>query len=79
VTEVGPEVTDFKVGDRVFAMISYSYANRVIGSAKLFAKIPDNLSMEDAATMPCTYLTVLFALRHARQLQKDDVSVFVWS
>lgn len=75
-TEVGSEVTDFKIGDRVFAMIPNSFTNRVIGSAQLFAKVPDHLSMEEAATMPTTYLTVIFALRHARRLQKEDVSVF---
>ncbi|EUC40640.1 hypothetical protein COCMIDRAFT_9515 [Bipolaris oryzae ATCC 44560] len=72
VTEVGSEVTEFKVGDRVFGMVPQSYSNRVLNKAVLFAKVPDNLTMVEAATMPTTYLTVIFALRHARRLNKGD-------
>lgn len=56
-------------------MVAESYSNRVLDKAELFAKVPDNLTMEEAATMPTTYLTVIFALRHARRLNKGDVSI----
>ena len=69
---VGPDVVDFAVGDRVFMMLPYCFSNRVITS-ELVAKIPDRLNLEEAATMPITFVTVIYALIHSRRLQKDEV------
>ncbi|KAF2875795.1 polyketide synthase [Massariosphaeria phaeospora] len=72
VTEVGPDVTDFAVGDRVFVMVPYCFSDRVLVSQQLVAKIPDNITAEEAATMPITYVTVIYGLRHLRRLEKGD-------
>ena len=70
VLEVGPGVTNFKPGDRVFMIESYCFSNKVITSQELLAHIPDQLSMEGAATMPTVFTTVIYALLHLRPLKK---------
>ena len=74
---VGPDVVDFAVGDRVFAMAPHCFSNRVITSSELVAKIPDGSSLEEAATMPITFVTVIYALIHLRHLQKDEVGLMI--
>ncbi|KAF1979110.1 putative polyketide synthase [Bimuria novae-zelandiae CBS 107.79] len=59
VTRVAPGVANLRVGDRVFICDVGCLATKMVTSAKLCAKIPDSLSFEDAATMPCVYSTVI--------------------
>lgn len=73
VTQVGPKVTNLKIGDRVLAFTNNSYATRVKVSSALCAKIPDKLSFEDAATMPCVYGTVIYGLQDMARLETDQV------
>jgi NADPH:quinone reductase-like Zn-dependent oxidoreductase len=73
IEDVGPDVTDFAVGDRVFMMVPYCFSNRVVTTEELVARIPETLSSEEAATMPIVYITVIYALLHLRRLQKEDV------
>ena len=54
-------------------MVDYCFSNRVNAPSELVAKIPDTLSLEEAATMPVTFLTVIYALLHVRHLRKDEV------
>ena len=54
-------------------MVDYSFSNRVNAPSELVAKIPDTLSLEEAATMPVAFLTVIYALLHVRHLRKDEV------
>jgi NADPH:quinone reductase-like Zn-dependent oxidoreductase len=44
------------------------FSTLVTVPAKLCAKIPDNLSWEDAATMPCVFGTVVHALLEKAEL-----------
>ncbi len=63
IVEVGNEVTDYKIGDRVFALLSGGgYAEYVNVSAKLAMPIPENLSFEQAAAIPEAFLTAYQAL-----------------
>ena len=71
VTEVGPGVTGFKAGDRIFTIGTYCFSNKVITSQDLLAKLPEGLSLEEAATMPTVFTTVIHALLHLRRLEKD--------
>lgn len=72
VLEVGPGVTSFSPGDRVFMIESYCFSNKVITNQELLAKIPEKLSMEGAATMPTVFTTVIYALMHLRPLKKGQ-------
>ncbi|KAL6362754.1 hypothetical protein LRP88_04058 [Fusarium phalaenopsidis] len=55
VTQVGPDAP-FHIGDRVAIIGGDSYSTVLKTTSTLCARIPDNLSFEDAATMPCTVL-----------------------
>mmetsp|Transcript_18185 Transcript_18185/g.21006 ORF Transcript_18185/g.21006 Transcript_18185/m.21006 type:complete len:312 (+) Transcript_18185:272-1207(+) len=57
VEEVGEDVSEFSVGDRVFGNALGSLAEYVVCSAKKVAKIPDSLLFHEAAAIPTTYLT----------------------
>ena len=72
VLEVGPGVTAFSPGDRVFMIQSYCFSNKVITNQELLAQIPEKLSMEGAATMPTVFTTVIYALLHLRPLTKGQ-------
>ena len=52
VVNVGPEVKDFTIGDRVFAMADNTYAELCVVSAAVLAKIPDGLDVIQAAALP---------------------------
>jgi 2-desacetyl-2-hydroxyethyl bacteriochlorophyllide A dehydrogenase len=72
VTEVGAQVTRFKVGDHVFAMLdthpggaSAEYA--VVGE-RAVARIPANIPAREAAALPLAGLTALQALRDLGQV-----------
>jgi NADPH:quinone reductase-like Zn-dependent oxidoreductase len=70
VTAVGPEVTDWREGQRAVALMRYGgYARDVVlPAANLFA-CPESLSRVEAAAIPVVFLTAwvcLFEMAHAR-------------
>jgi NADPH:quinone reductase-like Zn-dependent oxidoreductase len=75
VETVGPNVTRFVPGDRVFADLfafgQGSFAEYVSAPEKAFLRIPDGVSFEDAATLPHSAILALQGLRtrSGRQLQ----------
>lgn len=78
VRKVGSSVKGLKVGDRVMMMGDSTFSTERTISYKRCAKMPDDLSFEDAATMPCVYVTVIHSLITAGQLQKGQ-SVLIHS
>lgn len=73
IRRAGPDVTNVKVGDRVVVFSGGSYSTTLTTTSKLVAKMPDNLSFEDGATMPCVYSTVIYSLIHHGRLSKGQV------
>jgi NADPH:quinone reductase-like Zn-dependent oxidoreductase len=67
VEAVGPGVTEFGVGDRVFGdMYSFgagAFAEYVCKPERAFLAIPDGLSFEDAATLPHSAILAIQGLR----------------
>jgi NADPH:quinone reductase-like Zn-dependent oxidoreductase len=67
VEAIGPDVTRFKPGDRVFGdLISYgsgAFAEYVAAPEKAFLPIPEGMSFEVAATLPHSAVLALQALR----------------
>lgn len=64
VTEVGADVTNFKVGDKVFGMVNFpgvgnAYAEFVAAPEAHLATMPDNVSFEEAAATTLAALTAL--------------------
>lgn len=74
VRRIGPDVKNIAAGDRVVVFSGGSYATTLVTNSQLVAKMPDNLSFEDGATMPCVYSTVIHSLLHLGRLSKHDVS-----
>lgn len=74
VMEIGPDVEDLNVGDRVCVATTNSWATELVTSADNCARLPEPLSFEDAATMPCVYGTVLYGLIDLAKLQAGQVS-----
>jgi len=69
VEAVGPSVTQFRPGDRVYADL-FSFARRagafselVCAPERAFARIPDAVSFEDAATLPHSGVLAVQGLR----------------
>ncbi len=88
VVEVGSEVQSLKPGDRVVATFNQGRPPAALGSpldgmlteyAALdedgLLKVPEHLSFEDAATLPCAGVTVWNALMHGRTLKAGETVV----
>src|SRR6202034_426302 len=57
VVKIGSGVEDFSVGDQVFAMTDYAYAELCVVKAALLAKIPKGLDLIEAAALPLVTVT----------------------
>jgi len=67
VESVGPDVTAFTTGDRVFGDLfpfgQGAFAEYVCAPAKAFARIPEAMSFDDAATLPHSAVLAVQGLR----------------
>jgi NADPH:quinone reductase-like Zn-dependent oxidoreductase len=67
VEAIGPAVTRFRLGDRVFADLytqgGGAFAEYACAPEKAFERIPDGMSFEDAATLPHSAILALQGLR----------------
>ncbi|MGH3644787.1 MAG: SDR family NAD(P)-dependent oxidoreductase, partial [Mycobacterium sp.] len=71
VTQLGGDVTELEVGQRVYGFMQGAFSSRFNVPAQLLAPIPDGVSAVDAATIPAAALTVRLAFDWA-QLQPGD-------
>ncbi|MFG2197062.1 SDR family NAD(P)-dependent oxidoreductase [Streptomyces sp. NPDC048639] len=62
ITEIGPGVTGFAVGDRVMGMFPAAYGPVAVADARTVARIPDGWTFAQAATVPIVFLTAYYAL-----------------
>lgn len=56
VVQVGPEVTRFRVGDRVMGRFPGALAEQVLADEALAMPVPAGLSWEEAGSLPTTYM-----------------------
>jgi NADPH:quinone reductase-like Zn-dependent oxidoreductase len=73
VTKLGKNVRDLAIGDRVMVFRSGCFATKMHVSSLLCAQIPEDVTDEDAATMPTVYGTVIHSLINLGGLQKGQV------
>ena len=74
IRRVGSGVHDVAVGDRIFALAPHGcITDRLILPSSLAVKLPDELSYEDAATMPCCFATAIYSLLDVGRLMKGQV------
>ena len=73
VKKIGPGVTRFAVGERVYARLDKQYmgglAEQAVVTESLLARMPTSLSFDAAAAVPLAALTALQALRDELQIQ----------
>jgi acyl transferase domain-containing protein/acyl carrier protein len=72
VTATGPDVTDWSVGDRVFAIAHGTFASHVRVRTEQAGRIPDHMAFEQAATLPAVCLTVQHSLETLAGLRAGD-------
>ncbi|MET9520695.1 SDR family NAD(P)-dependent oxidoreductase, partial [Streptomyces sp. NPDC002994] len=67
VTEVGPGVTGFAPGDRVFGMWTGGFGPYAVADHRMVARIPQGWSYAQAASVPAVFLTAHYALHRLAQ------------
>ncbi|MBQ7585550.1 MAG: SDR family NAD(P)-dependent oxidoreductase, partial [Desulfovibrionaceae bacterium] len=72
IKQVGSKVTDLKVGARVVCFGPNCFRQLVLTKAKACALIPANLSFAEAATIPVTFFTAYYALKHLANLARGE-------
>ena len=76
VSAVGEGITDFKVGDAVFAVCEAgqegAYAEKIAIKAAIVARKPDRLSHVNAAALALTGLTAMSAIEDTLKLQPGE-------
>ncbi|KAH8743966.1 KR domain-containing protein [Diaporthe sp. PMI_573] len=73
VVEVGANMRGrFQLGDRVMALYSDSYTNYPVVHGDCCHVVPENLSFEEAASVPIVWATVYYSLVDMGRLAKGD-------
>ncbi|XP_035152715.1 quinone oxidoreductase-like protein 2 [Callithrix jacchus] len=74
VLETGTHVSTVKEGDRVMGMRNFNcMAEECIADQKDLWQIPEKVSLQEAAVLPISYGTAIFALEHRAHTQPGEV------
>ena len=65
VESVGADVTNWRPGDQVMALVRGAYAEYSVAQSVLAYHPPIGMSMTDAASLPCVFLTAWYAFQMA--------------
>ncbi|BBU69675.1 type I polyketide synthase [Fluviibacter phosphoraccumulans] len=72
VKNVGAQVHDFKPGQAVMGFGAACFSSHIVTTANAMAPMPEGWSFEAAATVPTTFFTVYYALKHLANLQPGE-------
>lgn len=72
VKNVGADVFDFKPGQPVMGFGSACFASHIVTTANAIAPMSEGWSFEAAATVPTTFFTVYYALKHLANVQPGE-------
>ncbi|OKJ95137.1 hypothetical protein AMK26_31605 [Streptomyces sp. CB03234] len=72
VTEVGPGVTRWAVGDRVFGLAPAALASHTVTSEEALGRIPEGMGFAEAATLPVVHATVHHSLHRLARLAPGE-------
>jgi acyl transferase domain-containing protein/thioesterase domain-containing protein/acyl carrier protein len=72
VTEVGPGVERFSVGDEVLGVVPYAFASHARTAEYALVHKPKSIDHDEACTIPITFLTAYYALVHLARLQRGE-------
>ena len=74
IRRIGSNVRNVEVGDRIFGLAPRgSITDRLILPSSLAVKLPEDLTFEDAATMPCCFATAIHSLLNVGRITKGQV------
>ena len=74
IRRVGSNVRNVAVGDRIFALAPHGcIVDKLVLPSSLAVRLPDDLTFEDAATMPCCFATSIHSLLNTGGLMKGQV------
>lgn len=83
VVEKGAEVTKFEIGDVVYARVPQNQMGTVAAyvavASKVISKKPDNISFEEAASLPLVGLTSIQALERVGLKENDRILIHAGS
>ncbi len=80
ISEVASDVSNFKIGDKVFAMTGTgAFAEKVLAHEASVMHIPDSMSFEEAAALSMTYGTSLYALKQRAKLKSGETLLVLGS
>ena len=83
VEQVGEDVTDFEIGDRVYTFASGiagkpgALAEYMAADARMVAKMPSNLSFKQASALPLVSVTSWYAMVDMARVQKGQTVLIV--
>lgn len=72
VLSCGSDVATLRPGDRVVGLVRGAFSSHVTGDARLFVRIPDPISFEEAATLPVAFLSAWYALVHLAGIKRGE-------
>lgn len=72
VTRVGSKVSKFAVKDRVAALAANTLGTHSLVAAHNVVRVPDDISLEQAALIPASLATALYALKQVAQVDQGD-------
>jgi NADPH:quinone reductase-like Zn-dependent oxidoreductase len=72
VVEVGENVTQFRVGDRVLGLVNKAYAELVTAPVACWAKVPEGLDLREAGALPLVLLTGAQLIEEAVAPERGD-------
>ena len=72
ITKLGKATQHLKIGDRVCGLPPTSFSSRVRTHNSLVCTMPDNMSFETAASIPCVFTTAYYSIHYAARLQKHE-------
>jgi len=73
VRAVGPNIKNLRIGDRVMLAGRSTFSTSIVISELLCARIPDEMTFIEAASMPVVYGTAMQALMTVGRLEKGQV------
>ncbi|MFJ5222667.1 type I polyketide synthase [Streptomyces sp. NPDC088400] len=72
ILEVGPDVADLAVGDRVMGMLHGGFGPAAVADARMLAPMPTGWSFEQAASVPVVFLTAYYSLVDLAGLESGE-------
>ncbi|MFI2078442.1 SDR family NAD(P)-dependent oxidoreductase, partial [Streptomyces triculaminicus] len=72
VLEVAADVTDLKVGDRVFGLLSGGFGPVAVIDRRLVARMPEQWTFTQAASVPMVFLTAYYGLVDLGGLRRGE-------